>query len=987
MTIFLATDIEKSTRLWQEFPQDMPAILNQHDAILRGMIEKHAGRVVKHTGDGLFVVFEGDSAPSVVLAAALEMQRALASSNWSPLEKLRVRIAIHQGRAERRGEDYFGLEVSRTFRLLSACWGGQILLSQAVLEALGPSAENLLPAGASLVDHGEQLLRDLSQPQYIYELRSPDIPQPAFPGLRTLSALPNNLPVPPTPFIGRTQEIEEIAHRLNDPACRLLTLAGPGGIGKTRLAIQAAADLIHRFAQGVYFVALTPILSADQLVPTIASALYLSFYGSTSPQAQLTNYLREKELLLVMDNFEHVIEGADLLGELLASAPKIKFLVTSREQLNLREERTFELGGMSMPPDSIGVSLPDELVSEYSALQLFLQSAQRANPSFQPNLSDRACMLRICRSLEGMPLGIELAAAWVSMISCQEIAAEIEVNLDFLSTRLRNQPSRLRSLRAAFDYSWNLLEPPEKDGLAGLSILRGEFNRHAAAQIAGVSLLILTSLAGKSLVQRHPQRDGEHTFRLHVALRQYASEKLSAQPDVQALVARRHAEYFLGFLAGLESRLFSAGQVIALDQIAAYSNDIQQAWQWAVQNARSDLIGHSLRALVQYYNLSSRYDEAIQALQAALDGLPRPLDEKLAVRLHMRLAQFAVERGQKEMAMRLVEQALPGAEQFELLDSQQQGLFVLGKLDWLEGNYQEAEVHYHQALELARRQNDQQTICNLFDALGSVDWAQGRYDAAYEHYSAALEVGRQTGNPLQIAGALDHVGVVLRDVGRAAEARSYLEEALETFRYLGTQALMAFVSNHLSGVLISLGENQAGERYLQESIQIGRKIGDRRVVAYGLGDLGSQHLSQGKAAEGLALYQQALDTFREMEENFGTIYALTGVGECNIALGEDKTAWNCFQEALRQAMDTEAEGWIGVQVLHMAELRQRQGDVQHALQMTEAIMQRDNLMHSYQEQAEDLARQCRAALAEQGLETLPSRSQESIVTELLDTML
>ena len=983
MPIFLATDIEKSTRLWQEYPQAMPAILTQHDALLGQIVEQYGGRVIKHTGDGLFAVVTDQVGPCAALAAALEIQRALARSDWSPAAALRVRVALHIGEAEQRGEDFFGLEVSRTFRLLSAAWGGQIFLSEAVLAAIGPSVDDCLPAGAILVDHGEQLLRDLSQPQYIYELRSPDLPQPAFPGLRTLSALPNNLPIPPTPFIGRAQELNEVARRLEAPTCRLLTLTGPGGIGKTRLAIQTAAGLMDRFAQGVYFVALTPILSAEHLVPAIASALSVSFYGSTPPQVQLMNYLREKELLLVLDNFEHVVEGADLLGELLANAARLKVLVTSRERLNLREEWAIEIGGMALPPESAAVPLPASSVDDYPALQLFLQAAQRANPSFQPNLSDQVCMLRICRSLEGMPLGIELAAAWVSMISCQEIAAEIEVNLDFLSTRLRNQPSRHRSLRAAFDYSWNLLQPAEQNGLAGLSSMRGEFRRDAAAQIAGVSLPILTSLAEKSLLQRHLQRDGETTFRLHVALRPYAAEKLASQPEVQQQVARRHAEYFLGFVADLESRLISAGQVMALDQIALHTNDIRQAWQLAVQQGRSDLVGHSLTALVQFHNISSRYMEAYQALQAALDGLPRPLDERLVIRLQMHLSQLAADRGMKETALELVNQALAKAEALEMLDCQRQGLFVLGRLDWLEGRYQEAEQHYQEALQIARSQRDQQVVASLVDALGLIDWAQGRYEAAHAHLVEALEINRSTGNPLQIAGALDHMGVVLRDMGRPIEARPYLEEALETFRYLGTQSMMAFVSNHLSGVLMLLQENKEGERYLKESVQIGQKIGERRVVAYGLGDLGSLQLAQGVATSGRAYYQQSLDIFRQMEESFGMIYALSGMGECSAALGEHETAWNYFQQALRQAHSTDAEGWVTSQVLLMAGLRQQRGEVQRALEMAEVVLQNGGLMHQYQLQAQEMIQQCRTALEEQGLEPVPLRTLESIVEELL----
>ena len=377
---------------------------------------------------------------------------------------------------------------------------------------------------------------------------------------------PIHVPTPPTPFIGRDDELQQIGQLLQDPACRLITIIGPGGIGKTRLATEAAlqtetygfagslpaVENEALFAHGVYFIGLTALSSADLLVPTIAHALNFSFYSGEDVADQLVNFLREKHLLLVLDNFEHLMGGIDILAAILHQAPYVKLLVVSRERLNLQGEHLLPVQGLTFPASENGtLNQNRKNLAGYSAINLFVQQATAIQPDFVLDETDTGCVTHICRLVEGIPLAVELAAAWIRMLSCQEIAQEIEQNLDFLTTSLRNVPERHQSLRAVFDYSWQLLPSREKEIFMKLAVFRGGFQREAAQQIVGASLLDLLALVDKSLLRR----TSEGRFESHLLLLQYGIEKLEEHPAEKALVEAKHSDYYLTHLQTREAAL------------------------------------------------------------------------------------------------------------------------------------------------------------------------------------------------------------------------------------------------------------------------------------------------------------------------------------------------------------------------------------------------------------------------------------------------
>lgn len=425
----------------------------------------------------------------------------------------------------------------------------------------------------------------------------------------------SHLPTQRTPFVGRGRELAEIANLLTDPACRLLTLIGPGGIGKTRLALQAATERQVAFPDGAYFVALAPVSAAEFVVPTIANALQFRFGGPADPKEQLLNYLREKKALLVLDNFEHLLaeRGAGLLSELLASAPRVKLLVTSRERLNLHEEWLLEVWGMRHPV--IGQT-PEAAIESYSAVQLFLQSVRRAQPGFALSEAETSSIVRICQLLGGMPLALELAAAWVRVLSCAEIAQEIEHGVAFLETTSRNAPERHRSLQAVFDHSWNLLAADEQRAFQNLSAFRGGFGREAAEQVAGASLRLLSALLDKSLLHR----TAAGRYDMHELVRQYASERLQEAGEA-ARVRTRHLDFFTHLSEQAEPEMRGAKSIAWLSQLEAEHANLRAALEWSLENPACAELGLRLAgALGWFWHLHSHYPEGRDWLARTLSA-------------------------------------------------------------------------------------------------------------------------------------------------------------------------------------------------------------------------------------------------------------------------------------------------------------------------------------------------------------------------------
>ncbi|HET9870100.1 MAG TPA: NB-ARC domain-containing protein, partial [bacterium] len=510
MTVFLFSEIDHPPLFEERGTPETENLLAAQYFLLEEILHGHGASWLKRTPRGVLASYEGGRP----LEAALEAMARFQERAWGRWGRLALKAALHAGEADLWDQDCVGPDVQHTLKLLDAAWGGQVLLTPALLAA------RPLPDGASTRDLGTHLLKDLARPQSVHLLRHPSLPDKEFPPLKSLAAYPNNFTFQPTPFFGREEEARQIEEQLLQEGTRLVTLAGPGGFGKTRLALQTAADLVDHFPQGAFLVPLAPLSSDQFIVEKIAGVLHFAFSGAEDPKRQLFDFLRDKNLLLVMDNFEHILEGARLITEILEAAPSVKVLVTTRERLRLPAEKVLEIRGLRCPAED------DPHWEAASAVQLFLKSLHKQEPAFRAGLGDRPAVVRICRILEGMPLGIELASTWIKTLPLSEIPDKIQSNRETVALVMPHLPSRHQSLRAVFEYSWVLLTPAQKQVLRTASVFRGGFSMDAAVRIAGASPATLKQLEDKFLVRHKPHE----RFELHELLKYYAKEKLFDSP-------------------------------------------------------------------------------------------------------------------------------------------------------------------------------------------------------------------------------------------------------------------------------------------------------------------------------------------------------------------------------------------------------------------------------------------------------------------------
>jgi predicted ATPase/class 3 adenylate cyclase len=580
---FLYTDLQGSTSLWEQFPDSIEDAIARHDEILRETVIKHNGSIFRVVGDGLCAVFEN---ASQALEAALQAQIALQAEPWGEIGSLNVRMAIHTGEVEAYGNDFIGSSLNRIGRLLGVAHGGQILISQATQLLVRDS----LPGGASLLDLGAIRLRDLSQPELIFQLAHPTLPD-EFPPLVSLDERPNNLPIQISALIGREVELEEISSRLSSNGNRLLTLTGPGGTGKTRLSLQVAADQIDRFADGVYFVDLASIWDPDGVLPAIARTLGIHKTSNRPILDELKNRLHGQEILLLLDNFEQVIPAAPLVMDLLQTCPRLKMLATSREPLRLRGEQNFPVPPLDLPQTGFKLTNVDEIV-HFAAVRLFVERAQAVRPDFKVTPENASAIVEICRRLDGLPLAIELAASRIKLFPPHTLLQRLSSSLRLLTGGARDLPTRQQTLRDTIDWSFNLLDIDEQRLFTVLSVFRGgcsieaietiATSLHPILEIGTDPLVLLDSLIDKSLLRQVSDPYGDPRLVMFATIYDFAVEKLTAHPQLKDAANRAHADYYADFAYYRWGLLADESSGEALHKIDLDLENLRAAWSYWV---------------------------------------------------------------------------------------------------------------------------------------------------------------------------------------------------------------------------------------------------------------------------------------------------------------------------------------------------------------------------------------------------------------------
>jgi predicted ATPase/class 3 adenylate cyclase len=832
----LFTDVEGSTRLLQELGDGYGDVLHEHRRRLRAAFAAHHGSEVDTQGDAFFVAF---SRASDAVAAAADAQRALAGG------PIRVRMGLHTGEPRLTDEGYVGLDVHKGARIAAVGHGGQVLLSS--------TTRALVDAGVR--DLGTHRLKDLSAPEHIFQLEVDGLPS-EFPLLKTLEVGMRSLPSPGTSFVGRGTELKAIDGLLEDPECRLLTLVGPGGVGKTRLALEAAARRIERYPHGVHFVPLVSVPAPEFLAPAVAEAIQFPLSGF-SAQEQLLDYLSERSTLLVLDNFEHLVDGSGLLSELIERAPGVDLLTTSRERLNVQSEWVYDVDGLGLENGNGGGG----------ALRLFVERAAQARPGFVLDDEERAHALRICRLVTGMPLGIELAAAWVSMLSCVEIADEIERNVDFLATSMRDVPERHRSLRAAFDQSWRLLSDEQRDSFAKLSVFRGGFDRDAASAVAGADLRLLSELASKSLIRR----PDFGRFELHELLRQYAAEKLAAvSADLFASTRERHARHYAGMLLERQGALVGPQMTIARDELRGELDNLRAALEWIVGDHDERTALPALEAFYTFLWMHSWFEgaETLEPLARTAGFDPDDPGSASAVALAAATCRIAIgaRLGYDPATEELARQCVPVLRTRNLERDLGRCLCALGIVAVYRDVFPEAVSFLEEGIKLARATADTFTEAGALMDLGFAHLLMDDLDAAGDAFEAANAVCDKLGNPIFRAYGIGKLGLL-------ADAEERYRDALRL---------------HLEGY------------------DLFTSVGEVAGSGYALSRASSSALALGEYSEALRLGRAGYEAFSESNHRWGRITALCSIGFAALALGDSAEARNCFDNALERARRAEA---------------------------------------------------------------------------------
>ena len=624
----------------------------------------------------------------------------------------------------------------------------------------------------------------------------------------------HNLPPQSTPFIGRENELAQIADRLDDPACRLLTLVGPGGIGKTRLALQAASDRVGDFADGVYFVSLTPVGATSLIASAIANALHVSFYGQESPNMQIVNYLRGKHILLVLDNYEHLLAGIDLLTDLLANAPRLKLLVTSRERLNMHEEWVLPTEGLPFPAQG---SSHD--ASHYSAVQLFLQTAHRVEPRFALEGNEDS-VADICRTVEGMPLAIELAATWLRVMPCSQIAGQIRRDLDFLTTPLRNVAERHRSLRAVFEHSWELLSEHERDVLMKLSVFRGGCDLEAAESVAEASLWLLAGLMDKSLVRLN----NAGRYEMHELLRQFAADKLleSGQSDSER---HRHLQFFMELAERLEPRLFGSKQIAAWDRLGIELDNFRAALDWALRTGDSECGLRLAGALGWFWNRRTHWTEGRKWLEMfrAADG-----NKSIPARAKafQYILELSVELGDLVYARVLSDEALALVDEVEDQSILAWLLSSLGLVALFHNDLPQAK--FEQALALFRKMGDQWGICETLLRLAIKWMIHEDFERAGELQEEGIKLARQAGDKSVLSWLLWLSASRKRNQGiTGRQTEDLYRESLSLFSELGHKNGALLALHSLGIIAYSHGDDERAGALFAQSLRLAQQVGNK----------------------------------------------------------------------------------------------------------------------------------------------------------------
>jgi len=828
---FLLTDVEGSTALWEDAAEAMRSALARHDLLFEQAIRDHGGTHIRPRGEGdsRFAVFE--SAPDAI-SAALAIQRAFAAEPWPTPRPIKVRIGIHTGEAELRDGDYYGSAVNRCARLRGLGHGGQILLS----EATAALVRDQLSDGVSLSNLGAHRLRDLARPEQVTQLAAADLPA-SFPPLSSPDTRPNNLPIQTTSLLGREREVAQIRELLLRDGARLVTLTGPGGTGKTRLALHGAADLVDRFADGVFFVDLAPVSDPSLIATTIAPVLGVAESGERLVD-DLKRFLQQRALLLVLDNFEQLLAGSSVVADLLAASAGLKILVTSRAALQVRGEQQIEVPPLAVPDLSqTSTQAPSvEALQQYPAVALFVERAQAVRPDFALTPENGQAVAAICARLDGLPLALELAAARVRLLPPEAMARRLEQSLPLLTGGARDLPARQRTLRDTIAWSYDLLSEPEQRLFRWLSVFVGGFTLEAAAAICEATpsegsgaappievLEGVDSLIGHSLVRQREELAGEPRFTMLETIREFGLERLEASGEA-ASVRDRHLAWCINLTEQIEAHSGGSTHAAWLRRFDAENDNYRAALQWATSP---------------------------------------DCDPERALRLAGLLRNIWSVRGQHREGRAWLARIL--ARSSARTAARASALEADGYLAVRQNDHAKAEPSLEEALAIWRERGDRAAVGRTLRYLALVPLQLREHDRARALLNESLAIARQAGDRRAIPLALRFVADLAYDTAEYAEATAAYEQTVVVSREMGNNHELAYGLRGLGNVARARGEYARARELLREALRLLASLRDQRCTPICLEGLACTEVGTGWAERAVRMFAAA----RALQETTG----------------------------------------------------------------------------------------------------------------------
>jgi len=852
----LFSDIDGSIRLLQQVGEHYTTLLEACQSLLRSTFLQFDGHEVETQGDAFFVAF---ARASDAVAAAVAAQRSLANHAWPEGVKVLVRMGLNTGEPQRSAAGYVGLDVHRTARIMSAGHGGQVVLSHTTRELV----EQTLPDGVSLRDLGAYRLKDLQHPSHLFQLVTPGLPSD-FPPLKTLDSSPNNLPLQPTPFLGREKEVDAIGQLLLRKSSRLVTLTGPGGIGKTRLALHVAAELTEHFPDGTWFVSLAPISDPDLVIPTISQALGLQETRDLTPLEQVKRSLQQKQTLLLLDNFEQVVAAATAVADLLTGCPRLKVLVTSREVLHLRAEHDYAVPPLTLPDPK---HLPDLLsLSQYDAVALFIERAQAVKSEFQVTNTNAPAVAEICVRLDGLPLAIELAAARLRLFPPQALLTRLAQRLPLLTSSTRDVPARQHTLRNTIAWSYDLLEASEQRLFRRLCVFVGGMTLPAVEAVSAslgdqptAVLDGLASLIDKSLLRQSEPEGEQPRFVMLETIREYGWEALEALGEAET-TRQAHAAYCLALAEEAAPELRGPQLAEWMRRLELEHDNLRAAMGWLLERGEAAMALRMGTALARFWEFNYYLHEGWNFLEKALVG-----SEDVAVPVRAR------------------------------------ALVTAGYLASMLGHFERGEVLGKAGLALFRTIGDTAGMGEAVFRLARSAYDRGDTVAARSRFEESIVLNREVGNKTLIAFALFGLAFSALWQGEYAGTRARLEESLALYREMGNPLGIAHLLRALAlYALWGPGDLPLDQGHLlaEESLALFRDIGTRNSEAWALGTLGEITFYQGDTTTARLLLEQSCTRYRELGNETFLAWTLFVLGRVLAAEGDLAGARAVCEESL-----------------------------------------------------------------------------------------